>query len=239
MILLRIAIRHSAYLRKLRHWETLEVTQTEEHFWLRGIQEAQLKSTPLRTLPFAETLRLENDLLFPLVGELPLGKAPQLRDWQAITTAFPMRKPSLNHNYFGLQTQLSLQLEPSEAKQNPHALICEVSHLNQLLRETSAFRLRNLRWTLSPKRKALIVGTPLLPLPGATFWLQGQVLVPTGYRLNPASLLPFWKVQHQLNASRQLVLEDEKTLFYVDAATLLPLSLSSVQRTSHPLNPNS
>jgi hypothetical protein len=120
--------------------------------------------------------------------------------WTAIDRAFPVKMPSLNHNYFGLSESIEIQLVETEKEQESKALLVSLAQLESYLKMAASIRLKQLSWTILNEKNALVIGTPVLPLEGTAFWMDGQFLFPTGFRLE----------LHSLNKQLVSLLEVEK-----------------------------
>ncbi len=105
---------------------------------------------------------------------------PGLLVWMPLERGLPLDLPSFNHNYFGISEKLTIRLVPSEKEAEPAALLTPIHILRDYILTAPAVRLNPLSWVIIDD-KALILGRPLLPLPGDSFWWgQGGVLLPTG-----------------------------------------------------------
>ena len=115
---------------------------------------------------------------------------------------------------------------PSSAEQEAHAIFVSLSALGYYLNTASRVRLWSLRWTIVGEQ-ALVIGTPLLPVAGTTFWQQDGFLFPTGYALEFPLLTPILATQLSL-ASRDWIVWPAHGLPYLLAQTALQeLSIGS------------
>jgi len=176
-----------SYLGSIRHWENLKVGFDEQRIWLKDLDYAQMLSVEIQTLPSKKIYSEKEGKLFPVGSLLPEGRVPSVM-WTPIDRAFPVKMPSLNHNYFGLNDSIEIQLVETANEQASYALLVSLKDLESYLETAASVRLKDLSWTILNEKNALIIGTPILPLEGAAFWLDGQFLFPAGFSLELRSL---------------------------------------------------
>lgn len=198
--------------------------------WVKDLTEAQLQSIELQSIPYKKTYYLQENLLFPQGEKIPERKLPSLL-WSPIDKFITVELPSGNYNFFGLTETLELTLIPAGEEQPATAMMCAIGDLQTALEELPAVRLEPLRWSVLKKHFAIIIGTPLLPIKGFTYWRKGDMLIPTGYRFDLEILC--YSLQQKLDPeARHLILWNKE-----GAYTLLPkqdfatLSLSSFRKT--------
>ena len=170
------------YLGSIRHWEQLKVGFEQPKIWLKDLDYAHISSVEVQTLPSKRIYTEKDGKLFPLGSLLPEGRLPSVM-WTPISRAFPVSRPSLNHNYFGLTKTMEIRLITSENEQESVASLFPVKQLGKYLESAPAIRLKPLKWTLLDKHHALVLGTPLLPVAGVTYWQEGRSLLPAGFKL--------------------------------------------------------
>jgi len=180
--LLEIGRPHLDYLGPVRHWSQLRIAASPEGYWVRGLTAEQLESTEIRSIPFKKLYYLydgQSQLLFPYGGTVPVKKLPSMLLWTPLEKAMPLEHPSYNHNYFGLSEKLAIRLVASGQEQEPVALLVSVQQLGDYIQTAPAVRLEPLLWVIVDDQ-ALVLGRPLLPLPGKSYWQRGSHLLPAG-----------------------------------------------------------
>jgi hypothetical protein len=175
--------RHENDLAAIRHWENLKVAFDEDRIWIRDFDFAQIHSVEVKSIPYKELFYGKQEKLFPLNSQLPCGKISSSLLWTPILRALPVRIPTLNHNYFGTEERLSVQLVPSAIEREPVAMVLSLRELASYVETAPAIRLQPLSWTVVNRSSALIAGTPFLPVNGPVFWRRGVHLLPAGYDL--------------------------------------------------------
>jgi len=177
--LLEIEQQHLDYLGPVRHWGQLSIAASPGYYWIRGLTPDQLESPEIKSIPFKQLYFEREQLLFHRGGLVPVKKLPELLVWMPLERGLPLDLPSFNHNYFGITERLNLRLVPSGKEEEPAALLTSISMLRDYILTASAVRLRPLSWVILDDQ-ALILGRPLLPLPGDSFWQKGDILMPAG-----------------------------------------------------------
>lgn len=117
---------------------------------------------------------------------VPTASLPSDLSWQPIDQRFRFALPTPG---IGAQTALRdrppLRLERGGNQRTAAALIVSLSELAAWVDTAAAVRMQPLRW-LRRADQALVFGTPLPPLDGVLLAACDQVLLPVGFRWQPA-----------------------------------------------------
>lgn len=183
---LRLPASEKAMLGTLRHWENVKIGYEEHYIWIKDLDVLQVQAREISIIPVKQVYRAEGGKLFPKDSLLPERNIPSLL-WTPLERGLQVSLPAFNHNFFGLQTNIEIQLVPTDAEQNGFVLLLSLKLLESYLITASAIRLLNLQWTIIGG-DALIMGSPLLPLPGKIFWRREDHLLPAGYDFELYSL---------------------------------------------------
>ena len=167
-------------LARIRQWSNLKVGFDEHLIWVKDFDYAQIHSGEVRSIPFKSAFYEKGTHLFPLDSQLPERFVPSLL-WTPIDRALPVKLPSLNHHYFGIDEQIQVNLVPRDTEAEAVAMITSARTLEPYLRSAPSIRLEKIRWTMLEADKAFLLGTPLLPLSGDTFWARKDLLLPSGF----------------------------------------------------------
>lgn len=217
-------------LGNIRHWKNLKLAYESDFIWLKGLSSEQLNSVPIKCIPL-HTCYYENEQKLSLIGSLlPNCSIPQVL-WTPIQRALPLELPTLNHNYFGKHEKLAVELVLSTKEQEGYALLTDVNNLEKFIETSPAVRLKSLKWTIINKEKALILGSPLLPIQGKVYWRWNHFLIPAGYQFNHPSLAKSIHESMRIDA-QTWVLWSEKHCCTIPSKDLQALSLSSFRKTS-------
>ena len=219
------ADRHA--LATIRHLPGWQAAETEEWLWLRGVPAGEEDLT-IRQLPARQTFTLgEADLLFPVGKNVPVGKLPGL-NWQPLVLFLPIVLPVSGLPGFP-ESKAELRLKPAATLQKGEALLTSLQALKNFAETAPEIRLRAVRFAVSETGKALVLGVPLLPLPGQEYWLNEDLLLPCGFELDPPGTAPL--IVRSLNAERSGLL-----LFDIDGSWqkikweyLLPATRSGIR----------
>ena len=157
---------------------------------------------------------------------MPVRKLPSGLSWTPLEKAMPLEHPSYNHNYFGLSERLSVRLVPSEREEEPVALLLSLQQLGDYIQTAPAVRLEPLSWVIADDQ-ALVVGRPLLPLPGKSYWRRGNHLLPAGLDMEWTVLAETLDRQLNPDGNCWLVWDEDGSYLSVPRLGCRPLSISS------------
>ena len=178
--LLQIPEHQREMLAVVRHWENLKGASDGAFFWVKDLTDGQVTAVEILSLPGGRVFRAEDGKLFSRNSLLPAGNEPALL-WTPIARALPVTLPDLNFNYFGGEKAVAFRLVETGAEQPPVALLASLDALAQYVETAPAVRLQPLQWLLAGPDQALVLGQPLLPVPGQVCWQCGYSLLPAGY----------------------------------------------------------
>lgn len=176
---MRITADQADLLGRIRHWNNLKIAFDGNDIWVRDLSAEQLQHTDIRSIPSKKLYYQSGQKLFPEGSLLPEATVPAVL-WTPIERGLPLRLPARTPATAVTET-IRIQLVPSEEEYEAFALLCDVRALEKYMHSAPAVRLQNLQWTLAGAHKALITGTPLLPLPGNVYWRRNNQLLPAGY----------------------------------------------------------
>lgn len=223
--LLKIESVHKDYLGLIRHWSNLKISTAEGKIWIKNFTQKQIESAEVKSIPYKEIFTVRDNKLFPYGSILPVSKAPSLL-WAPIEIGLPLKLPKPNHNYFGIRQTITPAIVPSEVVQEACALLTSVEMLASFVETAPAVRLKNLSWVILDKTRALILGTPLLPIQGETFWKRNTFLLPTGYDLD-INLLTGVMEQKLGSQPTWTIWDNNGCYMKIDKRSFVPLSISS------------
>ncbi|OFY83688.1 MAG: hypothetical protein A3F72_12805 [Bacteroidetes bacterium RIFCSPLOWO2_12_FULL_35_15] len=217
-------------LGSIRSWNNLKIAFDEKQIWVKDLDYVQINSLEIKSIPYKTIFYAKQGKLFLLNSLLPNRNIPSLL-WTAIDRALPIKLPSFNHNYFGIQEKISISIIPSEMENEAVAMATTVDSLKQFIETAPAIRLQKLNWVLLNNDRVFLFGKPLLPINGDVYWKRGDSILPTGFDfdlsllsdtlnniLNPENLfLVVWNI----DSTYSLIAKDE----------LQQLSLSSFRKT--------
>jgi len=227
--LLEIGRPHLDYLGPVRHWGQLRIAASPEGYWVRGLTAEQLESTEIRSIPFKKLYYQYEDqpqLLFPYGGAVPVKKLPSTLLWTPLEKAMPLEYPSYNHNYFGLSEKLTIRLVPSVQEEETVALLMPMLQLEAYIQTAPAVRLEPLLWVIIDDQ-ALVLGKPLLPLPGKSYWRRGNHLLPAGLDFEWSVLAETLDRELNPDGDCWLVWDEITGYLLVQKMECRPLSISS------------
>ncbi|KYP15343.1 hypothetical protein [Flavihumibacter sp. CACIAM 22H1] len=231
---IKIPLHYQEYLNSIRDEEDLLISQDHQYCWVKGLNVAALKSPKIQRIPFLSFFELKNDLLYQLNALLPDQELPQGLKWQPINEKFPIQIPAFNHNYFGLAERINIQLVKAEEEREPVAIITSYAVLKSYIETAPAIRLKGLKWIsmdVLQEKYVMIIGTPILPIPGNTFCLHNSFYIPSGYI--PALPILDYTIQEMLNFEEgdRLIWLDQKQVIRLNEKNFRPLSISSFRLT--------
>jgi len=220
---------HLDHLRPVRHWGHLSMTAGPGVYWVKDLRPDDPDRKEIRSIPFKRILYLRDDHLFPAGSLVPLRQVPGGLQWIPLEKGLPLQLPSFNHNYFGVGERVTIRLVPSSKEEPPAALLVPTKLLQAYADTASSIRLRHLNWVVLDG-EALVIGAPILPLPGEVYWRQGDHLLPAGFGFAFPVLAEIAGLR--LNLGGGLLLWDKAgTCLPIAAGVWRPLSRSSVRLT--------
>lgn len=213
-------------LGSVRHWRHIKMASADGHIWLSGITADELNTAEVRCIPGLRVYYERQGKLFPEHSQLPERTAPSLL-WTPIARALPVSRPAYNHNYFGTDEQVQIRIIPSDGEQESVAMIADMDVLEQYITGAPAVRLKPITWVILNNDKALLFGTPLLPLNGQALWCRGNMLLPAGYDMELYTLANIAGNVIDREQGSWIVWHADSTYFLVDKTDMRPLLLSS------------
>lgn len=217
-------------LGKVRHWSNLKVAFEDQRLWVKDLDYAQINSVEIKSLRSKSLYYEKEGRLFPLSSLLPERITPALL-WTPIDRAIKITLPSLNHNFFGLNESIALQVTTSDQEVEPHAMRVSLEILKHYVESAAAIRLNVIRWVKLNKTDALLIGKPFLPLPGDAYWQRKDMLIPAGYDFDLPILSDV--VQKMINPARDrwVVWNTDASYFSIVKEDFQTLSRSSFRLT--------
>lgn len=155
--------------------------------WLRGISSSQMTGSAIRSLPSLQTFGLDQKgNLFPPQKQTPVRTLPQL-DWQSIETFIPLEIPT-SAIPARISEQFQVEIVASEDEKEAQALMTPAIEWLRFAESSPVVRLEQLRFALASNQEVLILGHPLPPIPGRSYWQKGSLLLPGGFDFRYAIL---------------------------------------------------
>jgi hypothetical protein len=226
-MILRVPLQQKDDLGSIRHWANLKLAAADGWCWIKDFTPAQQYATELKILPFTSIFYLKGNQLFPAGSLLPAGNMPAGLLWTPIETALPVAIPDLNHHFFGLADEVQVRLVPAEQEWQPVALAAGMDVLEAYITNAPAIRLQNLAWVLLPPGRALIAGSPILPVQGTTYWLCDDMLLPTGYHFEWPALANTIAKSIDPTGANWILWNEDASYCLIPRASMQPLSISS------------
>ncbi|SNR57509.1 hypothetical protein [Flavobacterium sp. ov086] len=230
MYFLEIKKENKDFLGSIRHWENLKIAFEANVVWVKDFLAEQINTPEIQQIPYKKVYELKENLLFEQGNLLPSKKLPSGLLWTPILRALPVSLPKFNHNFFGIDEKLEITIKTSQEIKEAYALLVNYDELKLYIETVPKYRLEPLQWVVLDN-KALILGNPLLPIKGKTYWLDHDFLLPTGYNFEWFALTK--KLQEELNLSKQNLILWNKDNSYsvIPKTTIKQLSISSFRLT--------
>lgn len=218
-------------LAAVRHMANIKLAHDGADVWLKDIDEVQANSAIIKAIPFKTLFYELNGKLFKHGSALPDRTVPSLL-WTPIDRAIAVTLPSLNHNYFGINSGINIRLIASHQEQPAAAMITHINTLASYMAAVPAVRLKGLKWCLLNNDQALIHGTPQLPINGDTYWQRERMLLPTGYDLELHTLAEH--LQQLLNPEDDawIIWRPDNTYALAEKDFMVPLTRDSFKQTT-------
>lgn len=218
------------FLGSIRDWKNVQIAVDDETIWLKGFTNEQAVSSEIHQLPNFLLYELRDGLLFKKEALVPSRKMRTALLWMSIDKALRLNFPISNNNYFGISEKVQIKLKESDEEYPVIALLCNMSDIKDRIATVPKFRLEKIKWVVIGD-KALFSGTPLLSLPGKTYWLKDNHLLPSGFDFEFKNLsLP---LQEKYNKEQDgwLLWDEKGNYLSLKKADFRDLSVSSFRLT--------
>jgi hypothetical protein len=216
---LELPVIHVQYLYKFRMLEHLVAAKYDECIFVTGFSETDM--TEAYNIPFASHFINRNGELRKPGHLVPAKTLPRDLNWLPLGDMLPLSLPNCAGSGFTDFARVQLQLIPDDVEKEPVAIMTGLRDLLAYVEQASSVRFESLRWTLlADMNKAFIVGQPLIPLPGITFWRQERIFIPTGYSLNFPVAIP--ELQEKIN------LANEEWMIWLSASEYIRINRKAV-----------
>ena len=166
----------------LRKWSNVKMATADRVIWLRGLSRADVESVSVLGIPMIDRYYLVGAYLYPFGKSLPALIAPSLL-WTDLRRGLQIELPKENFNYFGVPQTHQIALLPSDVQRATTASVVDLAVLGAYLHTAPRVRVAALQWTVLAGERAMIMGTPLLPVQGQDYYHRACFLIPVGYEL--------------------------------------------------------
>ncbi|MAX78762.1 MAG: hypothetical protein CL843_01120 [Crocinitomicaceae bacterium] len=229
--LLKIQKQHLNDLREMVSWPELLVAFNQDEIWLTGFTQEQINASEVKTIPYKEVYRAKEQLLYPLNSSLPERTFPNGLKWKSIKEQIPVRIDQFNHNYFGIDSEINVQLKRNVSTTLPSFLLVDLTELETYINTASSIRLQPLQWLVINQTQALIQGNPLLPLYGDLFWQREDMVFPLGCDLELPIIQEILTQKLTKEQGQYIFWNKNGTYFLIAKTSFRPLSISSFRKT--------
>jgi len=218
------------FLGSIRDWKNVQVALDDEVIWLKDFNEEQAVSPEIQQLPDILLYELREGLLFRKEALVPSKKMRTALLWSSIDKAMRLSFPASNQNYFGIHEKINIQLIPSDEEQPAAALLCSIASIKEEIPALPKFKLEPIHWMVIDDH-ALFVGTPLLSLPGKSFWTKNGHLLPAGFDFEFKNTSLILQQKYNPELDHWLVWNEDGSYTAILTNDFRPLSVSSFRLT--------
>lgn len=228
-IILTIAKHDLQSLGSIRDIDGLKAAADEEQIWIRGINSIIMELSPVKQLPVRNHFTIDkNGLLFPADNITPTGVMKEM-EWMNINEFVTVELPS-SAGPGELPPPLFVSLIPSRKSDKGIALLTSLKIWKDYGETASRIRLSPLKFAVSENKEVLIIGEPLPSLPGREFWLNNDMLIPSGYDFEFSLMASIIK-QKISNEGSVTVFNTDGTWFVIDHHFFVPATRSAIRMT--------
>ncbi|MGM5630087.1 hypothetical protein O2K51_04230 [Apibacter raozihei] len=220
---------YQSYLGSIRNWSNIEIAWDEQVVWLKNFTMGQMISSEFKILPQLVLYRYDDGWLFKNNDLVPSMKLKKLL-WTPINIAIKLTLPLSNSNYFGIQEKVTASLKSSTEEHIATAIYVKLYDIETNIVKTSSFKLKTLRWILIDNM-ALIIGLPLLSLPGQTFWENDGHLIPCGYDFEFRNYSKLFQKKYNPLLNHLILWNEEGAYVMLSKNDFTELSASSLRLT--------
>jgi hypothetical protein len=216
---------HKDFLGSIRHWSNVKIAANDTCFFIKDITAEQASSLEINSIPYKTLYTLEDNKLFPIGSNVPIKKLPTMLLWTTMERGLPILLPAYNHNYFGIQETISVSLKATDVEQPAVAMYTPVETIANYIETAPAVRLKNLTWVIVNNTHVLLLGTPLLPIEGQTYWCYKDCLLPTGFDIEYSLLRDI--INNNVNDNAWALWHIDGSYSAIPKISVMPLSISS------------
>ncbi|UEQ75940.1 hypothetical protein [Chryseobacterium arthrosphaerae] len=218
------------FLGSIRGWKNVQIAVEDETLWLKGFTDEQAVAPEIQQLPDFILYELRDGLLFRKDALVPSRKVRTALLWSPIDKALRLTFPVSNNNYFGIDEKIHVALTESPEEQPVIALLSTLSEIRESMAAIPKFKLEKIQWTVIGD-KALFLGTPLLSLPGKTYWSKDGHLLPAGLDFEFKNLSRLLQQKYNKESEGWLLWDENGNCLSIKSKDFRPLSISSFRLT--------
>ncbi|WP_241330990.1 hypothetical protein [Chryseobacterium arthrosphaerae] len=218
------------FLGSIRDWKNVQIAVEDETLWLKGFTDEQAVAPEIQQLPDFILYKLRDGLLFRKDALVPSRKMRTALLWTPIDKALRLIFPISNNNYFGIDGKIHVALTESPEEQPVIALLSTLSEIRESMAAIPKFKLEKIQWTVIGD-KALFLGTPLLSLPGKTYWSKDGHLLPAGLDFEFKNLSRLLQQKYNKESEGWLLWDENGNCLSIKSTDFRPLSISSFRLT--------
>lgn len=218
----------------IRLWDNIKIAYDDARIWLTNLDYAQIHSLEIKSIPYIKIYFTKENKIFPLNSKLPVANYPALL-WTPIQHAIRIELPKQNNNLFSFNDSVALEIIPSELEQQAAASIVSLIELKKYLQDAPQIRLNKIKWAWLNNDLAFLIGAPLLPLPGTSFYRKYDFLIPCGYKLSLDSLQDAINENINPDSSKWIIWHTNNMYATIEKDLLQPLTRSSFYKTADKL----
>lgn len=218
------------YLGSIRDWKNVQIATDDETIWLKGFTDEQVLASELHQLPNFLLYELRDGLLFRKEALVPSKKMRTALLWMSIDKALRLTFPASNQNFFGISEKVQIRLKESDEEHSVIVLLSNIEDIKDSIAALPKFRLEKIEWTVVGD-KALFLGTPLLSLPGKTYWAKDGHLLPSGYDFEFKNLSTFLQQKYNKASDGWMLWDENGNYLTINKTDFRPLSVSSFRLT--------
>ena len=227
MLLLQMAIEDVSALGPFRTQAGWELHADAASVWVRCPVSA---ADDCAGLPCRGKYRVDaQGCITPWQGTVPVGNAPG-GPWQALSDFLTVTAP-VSGMPARARARLEITLQRSARVRTAESLLLEMSELAAWVERAPKVRLQRLKFAAAADGRALVLGSPLPPLPGVAHYHWGTMAIPCGWEF-ASHVWPGW-VESSLalpKGALALVGSDAR-LEIIGEEGFTPLTLAAVRLT--------
>lgn len=204
-ILLKLSNDSKQELYKIRNLKGVFVSEYLNYIWVKCHVENETFENKLFSIRFLEWFILKDNYLFKkdmLTPEMSFFKS----EWITIDSYTNISLPTTSFGGKLEYLELDIQLIPHNEIENTVGVLTNQKSLEKYIIDAPNFRIESLEFVMSETLDVFIFGTPLLPIPGISYWKYKNFLLPNGFILH---------TKHHLDVLNNKMSEHEDALFLI------------------------
>jgi hypothetical protein len=230
-IVIVLSATHAESLGAVRTYPGLRAAQEGNMIWVRGITTGDVK---ISSLPATHIYQMDDQQRLFIPGTLTPVRALPALEWKSLTDFIKVTLPvSALPGVMEKPHRLMLIRHPLQRETN--ALLTTLDEWEAYASQAPQIRIQHLYFAVSENNEVLLIGEPLVPVPGKEYTLNNNILLPAGYTFDPPVLLSLVAATLNPQGSNLLLFHPNSRWEKIRLSSFVPATRSAARLTRNAL----